>query len=359
MLEFWRAGGSTTTLEQVRAAEAEGWDGQMFMDSQCLATDPYVLMGACALATERIRLSPGVTNPLTRHVAVTAAAAASVQALSGGRAVLGIGRGDSALAYLGRAPARVAAFERALVQLQTLLGGGAIAFGGEITGEEAPSLESLSLGDRPAASSLQWLPPGLPKVPLDVAATGPKVIELAAPLAERVTFSVGAAPDRIRWAVDLARAARARRGLPEDGVSFGAQVMVVCHPDHGVALQRATSAVAPLARFQVIQGEVAGPVSDADRANFAAIQQGYDMTRHAKDPETSRIIGGSLSGDFVERFAIVGPPERCAERLLELVGCGLERFVVVGPGFFPEPEGVSGSLFASEVAPAVRTAAGA
>jgi 5,10-methylenetetrahydromethanopterin reductase len=354
MVEFWRAGGSTTTIAEVQAAEAEGWDGQMFMDSQSLSRDPYVLMGACAMATERIKLSTGVTNPLTRHLAVTAAGAATVHELSGGRAVLGIGRGDSALAYLGLAPVRLAAFERALSDLQHLLNGRRIGFEAAPAGEAAPSLDTLSLGGRPTGSGLEWLPGELPKVPLDVAATGPKVIEMAAGLAERVTFSVGAIPERMAWAVDLARAAHAGRGLGDQGVSYGAQIIVICHPDPARALEMAATAVAPLARFQVIQGAVAGPASAGDAANFAAIRKGYDMTKHSKSPETSRLIGASLTPDFVERFAIAGPPDHCAERLLELIRCGLERFVVVGPGFYPDGGGEGPSLFAREVMPAVR-----
>src|SRR5438128_1704023 len=215
MIEFWRAGGGgqTTSPEAAISVEAEGWDGQMFMDSQCLGGDPYVLMGAWAMLTGRLKLSTGVTNPLTRHAAVTAASAATLQEISGGRAVLGIGRGDSALAYLGHGPARLAAFEKALNELQRLLGGGELAFAELETQDAAPPLESLSLGDRPTAARLKWLPESLPKVPLDVAATGPKVIEMAAVIAERVTFSVGAIAERINWAVEMADAARAKRGL--------------------------------------------------------------------------------------------------------------------------------------------------
>lgn len=355
MVEFWRAGGSTTTVEAVRQAEAEGWDGQMFMDSQSLSLDPYVLMGACAALTERIKLSTGVTNPLTRRLAVTAGAAASVHTLSGGRAVLGIGRGDSALAYLGLAPARLAAFARALADLQTLLSGGRVDFATtETPDEDAPSAESLSLADRPKSAGLDWLPAELPKLPLDVAATGPKVIAMAAAIAERVTFSVGAIPERIRWAARLAHEARAERGLTPNEVSLGAQLIVICHPDPEVALERARIASAPLVRFQVIQGEAAGPASGDDEQAFAAVRRGYDMTRHAKSLETSRLIGASLSPQFVSRFAIAGPPDHCAERLIELARLGLERFVVVGPGFYPEPDGEKTSLFAREVMPAVR-----
>ena len=96
MIEFWRGGGSSrfAPVEAAREIEAEGWDGQMFMDSQSLAGDPYVKMGAWAMLTDRLKLAPGVTNPLTGHPAVTAAAVATLQSISAGRAVLGIGRGD-------------------------------------------------------------------------------------------------------------------------------------------------------------------------------------------------------------------------------------------------------------------------
>jgi 5,10-methylenetetrahydromethanopterin reductase len=358
VLEFWRAGGSesSTTPNDARRVEAEGWDGQMFMDSQSLCADPYVRMGVWAAATQRIKLCTGVTNPLTRHPAVSAAAAATIQSISGGRAVLGIGRGDSALAYLGHAPTGLAAFERALEQLQTLLRGGEIQFGAEQALASAPAAETLALGGRPTATRLQWLPEGLAKVPLDVAATGPKVIEMSAPLAERVTFSVGAIPERVSWALDLARTARTNKRMDEEGVSFGVQIIVVCHPQIEAVRAVATSMVAPLARFQVIQGGAAGPVGPDDDENFAAIRRGYDMTKHAMVHSSDKIKGATLSWDFVRRFAIVGPPDHCVERLLELAALGIERFVIVGPGYHPEVRSGGSSLFASEVLPAVRLA---
>ena len=358
MVEFWRAGGSerTTSIEAARRIEAEGWDGQMFMDSQSLAADPCVMMGAWAVATERLKLSTGVTNPLTRHPAVIATAAATVQSISGGRAVLGIGRGDSALAYLGHAPASLASFRQALYDLQTLLSGGEVAFGSDGAIADAPSIDTMSLGGRPTATRLQWLPEGMPKVPLDVAATGPKVIAMSAPLAERLTFSVGAIPERIRWAIEIAREARKRQNLTDAGVSYGAQIIVACHPDLEAVRQTATTMVAPLARFQVIQGDAAGPQSDNDAENFAAIQRGYDMTKHAMVLSEDRVKGATLTWDFVQRFAIVGSPSHCTERLLQLVALGVERFVIVGPGYHPEARNSGPGLFVSEVMPAVRRA---
>jgi 5,10-methylenetetrahydromethanopterin reductase len=355
MLELWRAGGPSTSVSAVvaRAVESEGWDGQMFMDSQSLGADPWVLMGAWAMATERLKLATGVTNPFTRQLAVTAASAASVQAVSGGRAVLGIGRGDSAVAYLGRAPVSLRAFERALHDLQKLLRGGEVAFEPAEVGD-APSLDTMTLGARPEGMALRWLPEGLPKVPLDVAATGPKVIEMSAPVAERVTFSVGAIPERIDWALQRARAARARRGLPEKGISYGAQLVVVCHTDPNAALDTATNFAAPLARFQVIQTDAAGPQTAVDAENFAGIRKSYDMTKHGSIGERKRLIGKSLAPEFVRRFAIVGPPDHCVERLMNLASRGIERFFIVGPGFYPESWGDARNLFAREVMPVLR-----
>ena len=146
MLEFWRAGGSLSlaSAEAAKSVEAEGWDGQMFMDSQSLGADPYVLMGAWALATERLKLSPGVTNPLTRHPVVTAASIAGVQLISGGRAVLGIGRGDSALAHIGLAPVSLVSFRQALNDLQRLLRGELTPFASHgASTSHAPGVESL------------------------------------------------------------------------------------------------------------------------------------------------------------------------------------------------------------------------
>ena len=154
MVEFWRAGGSgsTTSMEAARRIEADGWDGQMFMDSQSLSADPYVQMGAWAIATERLKLSTGVTNPFTRHLAVTAASAfAGVRPLSGGRAVLGLGRGIRRSPILGVDRSASPCSSAAIHDLQALLcDGEEIAFRRvrREAGADAPSLDTMSLGAR-------------------------------------------------------------------------------------------------------------------------------------------------------------------------------------------------------------------
>lgn len=262
-----------------------------------------------------------------------------------------------ALAYLGYAPVGLASFEAALVSLQALLSGEEIGFeqSGECGGGAA-SHDTLSLAGRPEGVRLRWLPEGVPKVPLDVAATGPKVIAMAARIAERVTFSVGAEVERIAWAMDVARTAREAAGLPGEGVSYGAQLVVVCHPDDETAMEVAMHMAPPFVRFQVIQGTAVGPHDAEAAASLDAVRSGYDMTEHGNIGSKERIKDGALSPDFVRRFTIVGPPDRCIERLLALRAAGLDRFVVVGPGFYPAEWGAAASLFAREVIPALRAA---
>ena len=60
------------------------------------------------------------------------------------------------------------------------------------------------------------------------------------------------------------------------------------------------------------------------------------MTKHGKVVSHEKLGGAALTWDFVERFAIVGPPDCCIERLLQLAALGIERFVIVGPGYHPE-----------------------
>jgi 5,10-methylenetetrahydromethanopterin reductase len=172
-----------------------------------------------------------------------------VQAESAGRAVLGIGRGDSSLAHLGRAPAPVPVFERYVGQLQAYLRGDEVPLDQLDGGRDAgPSADTLELAGSPTASSLRWLPPDLAKVPVDVMASGPKVIEGAARLADRVTFAVGSDPGRLR-ALDTALAARTSVGRAFSDNELGVFLPIVVHDDRATARQLISSAVASYARF--------------------------------------------------------------------------------------------------------------
>jgi 5,10-methylenetetrahydromethanopterin reductase len=112
-----------TSVEMALTAEAEGWDGLLLADSQNLQAEVFVELSLVARATKRLQIGPGVTNPITRHPAVTASAAATLQAESGGRAVLQVSRGDTAVSFIGKPPAPANVLEAYVSDLQTYLRG--------------------------------------------------------------------------------------------------------------------------------------------------------------------------------------------------------------------------------------------
>jgi 5,10-methylenetetrahydromethanopterin reductase len=316
-------------------AEKQGWDGITFTDSQNLVGDPFVAVALGAAATGRLRFATGVTNAFTRHPAALANIAATVQETSAGRFVLGIGRGDTALFHLGRPPMPVADFAAAVTDLQAYLGNGTVDCDGR------PS--RLRFLDRCTQ----------PKVPLDVAVSGPRMIELGARIAERVTLAVGADPERVEWALDLAQKAAADAGRDPAAISFGAYVNVGCHPDLDAARGLISGAVAAFAHFSSMPGSTGAGLRAADRAVVAEVGRRYDSNEHLSNAADHV---RALEPGFVDRFAVVGSPEACAERLQGLARLGLDRFVITGPSFRADREHAhtAGRLLTGELLPALR-----
>src|SRR5437773_8976616 len=98
--------------------EAEGVGRVWVIDSQLAMKDVYAGLVVAALNTSRIGLGTGVTNAVTRHPTVTANAIAAVAEISHGRAILGLGAGDSALQGIGLKPQKVAEVEGAIAFLR-------------------------------------------------------------------------------------------------------------------------------------------------------------------------------------------------------------------------------------------------
>lgn len=342
-VEVWTSavGVPGAASRRARTVEAEGWSGMGIVDSQCLAGDVYVAAALASAATTRLQIATAVTNPVTRHPSVTASAAATVQAESGGRFVLGIGRGDSALAHLGIAPAPPRTFERYLERLQGYLRREEVPFDPETDlAAGLRPVSTLQLADEPDASRLRWLRDGSDKVMVDVAASGPKVIEIAARHADAVTFAVGVDTARLSWAIDLARRSRAAAGLDPDSLRLGTYVPFVVHDDRSVARELLRGGVGSYARFSVMHGSVAGPVAESQRGSLHAVHEAYDMHSHFTHGSAQSM---QLTDEVIDAFSIGGPPSACIERLEELREMGLTRFFLMGPGRGADPDAVLAS----------------
>ena len=318
----------------VTRADEAGWDGITFTDSQNLVGDPFIAMAIGARVSERLQFMTGVSNPATRHPAALATAVATVQELSGGRCALGLGRGDTALFHLGRPPQPLADFFARTDELHTYLQGGTV----DMNGFE---------------SRLRWLDRARqPRVPIDIAASGPKVIAYAARTVERITFAVGAAPDRMAWALDLARTSMKEAGRSADAVSFGAYVNVGCHPDVSVGRDLLRGGAAAFAHFSAMPGSTGAGLNEADRALVAEVGRQYDSNVHLVNSADHSQV---LPDEFIDRFTVIGDAATCAKRLRELVDLGLDRLVITGPTFGADPDAarVHAQLVTEELLPAL------
>ncbi len=352
-VEFWTSGRGRassgdpsvfTSARQAQRAEELGYDGITFVDSQNRASDCYVALTVAAYSTTRLKLGTGVTNSYTRHPAVTASAIAAIQAESGGRAYLGIGRGDSALAHLGLAPHAVPAFERYLEQLQGYLRGDDVEFG-------ETNVDVLGLADTPDASRIEWLESSYAKVPVDVAATGPRVIAAAARHADQVSLAVGGDPERIKWGMDVAREAREQAGLDPE-IAFGAYLPTVVHDDPEVALGIGSPGLSLFARFSNMYGDIVGPVTDTQRDVLTKIHDSYDMHGHAREGSAQ---SAQVTQEFAGSFGVFGPPDYCVQRLGQLIELGVTRFFIAGTTLDPNhPHSECSERFVGEVIPQLK-----
>lgn len=322
MTELWVSTWGHDVDELVRnfqRFEAAGVAGVSFSDSQNLWFDTWVALTVAARETDRIKLGPIVTSPMTRHPAVTAGAAASANEVAEGRLVLGVGRGDSAHAYLGHALTPYDQFRHWLVRVQAYLRGEAVEFDPRYR-PEVPPLADLGYADAPTASKIQWLPTERPKVPVVVATSGPRVLRLAAAETEGAVLGMGCNHERLAGAIGTARTAAADAG--NDDFTLMAIVPVVPHPDPETALRIGRSIAQTMARWSVMDGGNRD-MDPAKRAQAEQARAAYDMNRHGSGGQA-----GDVPDEMARDYAVFGTPDQCIEQLEALGALGLDRILM-------------------------------
>jgi len=322
------------SAQLAQMVERLGFDSLVFADTQNLTPEVWGQLMLAARDTERIELGTGVTNPRTRDAAVTASAALALQVESQGRAICGIGRGDSSLAKIGAQPTPLAEFEIYVERLQRYLRG-----------------EQVDRDGTP--SRLEWHDIAqVPKVPVEVAATGKRVIELAARHADRIVFALGADEERIARAIEIARHAALASGRDPDALRLGAWINAVVHPDVVAARAAVRGGLSAFAHFFGFAGMKLEGMDPSLRDAALQLRAHYDMRDHGRAGASH---AQHLDDAFVDRFGIVGPLETAVPRFRRLAELGLDFCRVVPGSRDAPPEIVTASMvhLATEVRAAV------
>ena len=293
----------TRFVELLQLAERQGFEYGWTYDSHLLWQEPYPFLTAAALATERLKLGLCVTNTGTREPTVTASAFATLQDISGGRMVMGIGRGDSARRTIGYKPVPVAEFERGVAMIRELMNGRPVTWNDK-------ELELL------------WAK-GRPEIPMYVAVYGPKVLGIAGRHGDGVIIQL-ADPDIIDWTMT-----RARRAADEAGRDPDALEPIVCAP--AVVSGDMASARDQVRWFPaMVSNHVVDLLSKYDPAtlppsltSYLERRKFYDYSEHSRK--------GAKHGEFVDdetcdRFCILGTPDEHVAKLRTLEELGVTQW---------------------------------
>ena len=296
----------TRWLELIQLAERHGFGYAWTYDSHVLWQESIPMLAVAARETSKIRLGHFVTNPATREPTVLASAYATLHDLSDGRMVMGVGRGDSAVRYIGRQPMKVAEFERALRMVKGFMNG-----------------REVSWNDREL--QLKWVRPELPEIPMWVAGYGPKALGVAGRVGDGVIIQL-ADPEIITWIMDTAR-----RAAEAEGRDPAALKCIVGAPSH------VTDDLAD-AREQVrwFPAMVSNHVMDlierygTDGSTVPKALTDYVQARKFYDyDEHSRVgakHGAFVTDEICDRFCVIGDAARCADKLRELEAVGVDQF---------------------------------
>ncbi len=296
-------------LERARAAEAAGFDGIFFADSQMNSLDPFQVLSIIAAQTERLRLGTAVSNMVYRDPSVLANSAATLNEVSNGRAVLGLGTGDGPVYSLGRRATKLDEFERGLKTIHDLLGGSGIVV--PHAKERAAGTVKLRVGKRPA--------------PIYISAEGPRTLRVAGRVADGVILGSGFDLTVLAWARERIAEGAREAGRTSSDIDVMPAGMTVIDTDGTRARKTVRSRLANRAhhnfRFTM------ETVPSEEVAGVERFMGGFDISK----PLEERIDPDLVSGYLVRRFTIAGTAEECAARVRELTGAGVKRLLLTPP----------------------------
>jgi probable F420-dependent oxidoreductase len=290
-------------LELIQLAERNGFEYGWTYDSHILWQESYALLPIVARETATIKLGHCVTNPGIRDPTITASWYATMQDLSGGRMVMGIGRGDSSRRVLGRKPTTLAETEEAMHIIKELAEG---------RGIETPAGEVR----------IPWVRDG--SLQVWMAAYGPKALALCGRKADGFILQL-ADPDITRWTVQKVREAAEEAGRDPDAIAVCVAAPAYVGDDLAHAREQCRwfggmvgNHVADIVKRYGEGGDIPRALTDYIKA-----REGYDYSHHGRvgNPDTEFV-----PDEIVERFCVLGTVDDHIAKLRELEGLGVDQF---------------------------------
>jgi 5,10-methylenetetrahydromethanopterin reductase len=298
--------------------EAAGFDFMWIPDTPILAglwRDVYSHLTGAALTTSSLRLGPGVTNPLTRHPVTTASAILSVDDASNGRADLVAGTGYSSAYIIGRKAATRAQMRQATELWRSIFQGQPTELGG------------LEIALDPPHATL----------PIYLAATGPKMLELAGEIADGVLIQVGTCPGTVAWALEHIATGMQRAGRQRQEVKRIVVAPTMVDNDKQRAIDHMRPAAAGMYRHRHAATllQRAGLAVPATPPTYPQV---YPDLQHAVDWEAAKRAVSFVPDAAVEALVMVGSGAEIAARAQALEALDIDAIWWRDEASYTRPE---------------------
>ena len=297
--------GGVKTIDEIhqraRRAEELGYDGIFVGASHLSSIDSFQTLASCAMITQRVLLGIAVTNLIFRHPTVIAGAAASLNEISKGRAIMGLGTGDGPVYTQGLKAMPMKQFEEGIRLIRKLVQGQKVSFP---TG-------NIGLGFTLHQAA-----------PIYVSAEGPKGLRLAGRSADGVILGTGFDLKVYEWAQQKIREGADETGRKETDVKILAAGMLCVRDDGNEARKIVRNRIANRAHHNFRFTYETVPPEELDGVKkFIA---GFDVMKPMED----RVDPDLVNDYLVHRFSIAGTPKECIERVEELQAAGVDHLML-------------------------------
>lgn len=290
-------------------AEAERLGAEIaFIAEDINCRDAFQLASLSARATSRIRLSTGVVNPFTRNPTSLAMAVATLDEVSNGRAVLGLGTSSPSLieGQMGiPAAGSLSVMQEATEIVRGLLGGEEVSYPGRHFTYRSARLEVPTVQGR---------------IPVFFAAMGPKMLQLTGRLADGVLLNVGASTDYVRWAVEHIEMGVREAGRDSSDVTIAAWLTAYVTDDYAEGMRNAKEWLAGMLSIPR-QGELLLQQAGFDTAILTGIRSHHSAYPHTGDKAAAASL---IPDEVAESLALIGTANRVRERITEYRAAGVE-----------------------------------
>jgi 5,10-methylenetetrahydromethanopterin reductase len=326
-------------LKTVRLAEDHGFDTVWIADER-FYRDAFSLLSYLATQTRNVRLGPCITDPFIRHPALTTVAMATLDDISEGRAVLGIGAGVSGFAQLGlEARKAPAAMREAIVLFRRLLAGERVDFRGEIISFNDGHLDFTPLKAH---------------IPVHLASNGPLGQRVAGEVADAAIMAGCGSPAEVRaFRTEVTKGA-AKAGRDPASVRLTARLNTCISPD-GKAARDAVRMSA--ARYMASGPMKMNTLAEQGLALPAEALAKVTGLPYATDPSPYGVLLPLITDRHVDACTLAGTPEEVAGHVAELRAAGIDSFIIVPYAASGETPADTIRRFARDVWPAASKAA--